>query len=383
MKDLPVTILGFGMMGRIRSHAYENVLRVHPDCPIRPVPYQAFVLPHEADSAKQFGWEPNLDLKDAVCNSKTEYIDVCLPNAMHYAAVLLALESGKHVFCEKPLAVSVAEAREMVAAAEARPELLNSVHFTYRRIPANVYARQLIQQNRFGKLLESHNYYHQHWGGPGTGGSWRFDLKSGGGTVSDLGSHAIDMLYFTTGKRPQKLCSLQYAHVKERMFNVEKTRDDGSKYTEREMKKVDVDDATKVVYYLEDGAIGTLSCTRNAHGSENSQGYELYFESGAIRWNYDSLDYLEIYDANSPRDGWRKILCSQYGYAYEETALEPVAGYRDFLSAGCYENMRAIAKLDPVAPIASFRDAYEVDRAIEAIRISSKEERWVELDEVH
>lgn len=382
MRELPVTILGFGMMGRARSVAYDSVTRIFPDSPIKPVPYQAFVLPHEADGAKALGWEPNLDLKDAICNPKTEYIDVCLPNAMHYAAVLLALEAGKHVFCEKPLAVSVAEAREMVAAAEARPELLNSVHFTYRRAPANVYARQLIRSNRFGKLLESHNYYHQHWGGPGTGGSWRFDLKSGGGTVSDLGSHALDMLYFTTGQRPTKLCALQHAHVKERYFNVEKTREDGSKENVRELRAVDVDDASKVVYYLNDGAIGTLSCTRNAHGTENTQGYELYFESGAIRWNYDSLDYLEIYDAQDPRRGWTRVLCSTNGYAYEETAQEPTIGYRDELAFGCYENMRAIAKLDPIAPIATFRDAYEVDRTIEAIRLSAKEERWVKLEEI-
>ena len=382
MKELAVTILGFGMMGRIRSHAYDSVTRWFPDSPLRPVPYQAFVLPHEADGAKALGWEPNLDLRAAITNPKTDYVDICLPNAMHYAAALLALEAGKHVFCEKPLAVSVAEAREMVAAAEARPDLLNSVHFTYRRAPANVYARRLIQQNRFGKLLESHNFYHQHWGGPGTGGSWRFDLKSGGGTVSDLGSHAIDMLYYTTGLRPVKLCALQHAHVKERYFDVEKTKADGTKERVRELKPVDVDDASKVVYYLENGAIGTLSCTRNAHGSENSQGYELYFESGAIKWEYDDLDYLKIYDANDPARGWQKILCGAPGFPYCETLEEPTIGYRDELVAGCYENMRAIAGLEPIAPVATFRDAYEVDRTIEAIRLSAKEERWVRLEEI-
>ena len=366
------------MMGRARSVAYDSVTRIFPDSPIKPVPYQAFVLPHEADGAKAMGWEPNLDLKDAVCNPKTEYIDICLPNAMHYAAVLLALEAGKHVFCEKPLAVSVAEAREMVAAAEARPELLNSVHFTYRRAPANVYARQLIASNRFGKLLESHNYYHQHWGGPGTGGSWRFDLKAGGGTVSDLGSHAIDMLYFVTGMRPSEVSAAQVAHVKERMFSV--TKEDGTQA--REPRKIEVDDGTRVVYFLPNGGIGSLECTRNAPGTYNTQGYEFYFEDGAIKWSYDDVNYLWVFESKERARGWRRVLCNDGGYTYCHFGGGHMDGYRDFLTSQCYENMRAIEGMDNLAPIATFRDAYEVERTCEAIRRSHRERRWVKLDEI-
>ncbi|MDO5309886.1 MAG: Gfo/Idh/MocA family oxidoreductase [Planctomycetia bacterium] len=365
MTQLPVTILGFGMMGRARAVAYENITRYFKDSPYQPTLCQAFVLPNEADAAAKVGWVPETDMRKAIFNEQTDYIDICLPNAMHYAAVLSAIEAGKHVFCEKPLAVSIQEGREMVAAAKARPELLNSVHFTYRRVPANIYARKLVADNRFGKLLESHSYYNQHWGGPGVGFGWRFDRAAGGGTVGDLGSHAIDMLYFVTGKRPERLCALQYAHVKERSG-----------------RKIEVDDASYVMFYLPDGAIGTLSCTRNAHGSENSQGYELYFEHGAIRWRYDDLDYLEIYDANDPQRGWTRVLCSAAGYAYDNQAEAPLVGYRDLLLFGCYENMRAIAKMEPIAPIATFQDAYEVDRTIEAIRLSAENQTWINLDEI-
>ena len=138
MRDMPVTVLGFGAMGRARNVSYANVAKYYGDAPINPKVVQGFVLPHEAEAARKLGWEVNLDMMDAVRNDKSEYVDICLPNALHYSVALAAIEAKKHVFCEKPLAISVDEAREMVEAAEACPGLLNSVNFIYRRCPANV-----------------------------------------------------------------------------------------------------------------------------------------------------------------------------------------------------------------------------------------------------
>jgi predicted dehydrogenase len=293
--------------------------------------------------------------------------------------MMAALDAKKHVFCEKPLAISVDEAREMTEAAEARPGLLNSVNYIYRRCPANVFARQIVQENWFGKLLEARSYYNQSWGGPNTGGGWRFDAKAGGGTLGDLGSHALDMLYFVTGLRPSEVVATQVAHVKERMFSV--TKEDGS--TAREPRKIEVDDGTRVVYNLPNGGIGSLECTRNAWGTENTQGYEFYFENGAIRWCYDDVNYLEVYESGMRARGWRRVLCNQGGFAYCHFAGGHMDGYRDFLTSQCYENMRAIEGMDAIAPIATFREAYEVERTMEAIRRSFRERRWVKLEEIH
>ena len=379
MRDMPVTILGFGMMGRARNAAYSNVAKYYGDAPINPVIKQAFVLPNEADAAKKLGWDVNLDMMDAIRNDKSEYVDICLPNALHYSAAMAALDAKKHVFCEKPLAISVDEAREMMEAAEARPGLLNSVNYIYRRCPANVFARQIVQEDWFGKLLEARSYYNQSWGGPNTGGGWRFDAKAGGGTLGDLGSHALDMLYFVTGLRPSEVVATQVAHVKERMFSV--TKEDGS--TAREPRKIEVDDGTRVVYNLPNGGIGSLECTRNAWGTENTQGYEFYFENGAIRWCYDDVNYLEVYESGMRARGWRRVLCNQGGFAYCHFAGGHMDGYRDFLTSQCYENMRAIEGMDAIAPIATFREAYEVERTMEAIRRSFRERRWVKLEEIH
>lgn len=378
MQELPVTILGFGAMGRARAAAYENVTKYYPNCPIKPTMAQAFVLPNEADAAKAAGWEVDLDMMDAIKNSKSKYIDICLPNALHHSAALAAIEAKKHVFCEKPLAISLDEAREMTEAAEACPGLLNSVNFIYRRCPANVFARQIVQENWFGKLLEARSYYNQSWGGPGTGFGWRFDIKAGGGTLGDLGSHALDMLYFVTGMRPSEVCATQVTHVKQRMGDI--VNEDGS----RTRGPIDsfVDDGTRVIYNLPNGGIGQLECTRNAWGTENTQGYEFYFENGAIRWNYDDVNYLDVYDPSIRGRGWRRVLCNAGGMAYCHFSGGHMDGYRDFLTSACYENMLSIAGEKNVAPIATFRDAYEVERIIEAIRRSNRERCWIKLDDV-
>ncbi|MGI6402246.1 MAG: Gfo/Idh/MocA family protein [Thermoguttaceae bacterium] len=384
-KTLNVSILGYGMMGTVRAVAYEAISRYYTDAPIKPVLYQAFTLPVEAEAAKESGWDAKTDLDAVIKDSECDYVDVCLPNSMHHDVVMSALEAGKHVFCEKPLAVTVDEAREMMQAAEAKPELLNSVNFVYRRCPSNVYARRLVKSGRFGKLLEARSFYNQSWGGPDTPYSWRFSKT--GGTLGDLGSHALDMLYFVTGMRPIELCAIQGVHIPYR-FDPKTVGSDlaarmnrGADAQQGEKVKVETDDATRIMYTLPDGAIGSLECTRNAWGAENTHGYELYFENGAIAWNYDDVNYLNVYDATRPDRGWTRVLTNRGGddFSYKSFADGHMYGYRDFTVNACYENILKIAGADEIAPIATFRDAYDVERTIEAVRKSWEERCWVKL----
>ena len=152
--------------------------------------------------------------------------------------------------------------------------------------------------------------------------------------------------------------------------------------TWRKLQPVGVDDGTRIIYNLPNGGIGQLECTRNAWGAENTQGYELYFEKGAIKWCYDDVNYLMVFDPSLKGRGWRRVLCNQGGFPYCHFGGGHMDGYRDFLTSQCYENMRAIAGEKAIAPIATFRDAYEVERTSAAINLSHRERRWVSLDEV-
>ncbi len=384
---LSVSILGYGMMGTVRAVAYEAVSRYYPSTPIKPVLYGAYTYTDgEFAAAKEVGWKPSKDLDAVIKDPECRYIDVCLPNAMHHDAVMKALDADKHVFCEKPLSVTVDEAREMMTAAEKKSNLLNAVNFIYRRCPSNVYARKLVKENKFGKLLEVRSFYNQSWGGPDTPYSWRFGKA--GGTLGDLGSHAIDMLYYVTGLRPVELCAMQATHIKQRRkpttvgsdLEARMNRGAGTQ-GQVEMVDVETDDATRIMGILPGDVIWSLECTRNAWGTENTHGYELYFENGAIAWNYDDVNYLSLYDASMPERGWSRVLTNRGGkdFAYQSFADGHMYGYRDFTVNACYENMLKIAGADEVAPIATFRDAYDVERTIEAVRASWENRCWTKL----
>ena len=386
---MKVTIAGFGMMGCVRAVAYEAVQRYFPRvCPEKYELYEAAVQPGQEESANEAGWKATTDLVAALSNPEAWVVDICLPNSMHYKAAKIAFENGKHVFCEKPLAGNLLDAYKMAEIAAAHPDQLASVNYIYRRSPAAIYARKILQEGRFGKVMEVVCSYPQSWGGPETPYSWRFDDE--GGALADLGSHALDMLYFQTGMRPIEVLGLQTTHIKERKIlsekvalSIKETRpervvehDDAYWFT------VKIDDATDALFTLPGGAIGSLHCTRNAWGTENSHNFVIYCEHGALRWSYDDLNYLEIYDARTPERGWVRMLCDRKEFAYFNFADGHMIGYRDLTVFACYANLRKICGLPEIAPTATFADALEVERTIAAIRRSWKERRWVKLSEI-
>ncbi|MCF0233417.1 MAG: Gfo/Idh/MocA family oxidoreductase [Thermoguttaceae bacterium] len=396
MKEMKVSILGFGMMGVVRAVAYEAVPRYYTNSPIKPVLNEAFCLEAEAAAASASGWKANTDMMAVINNPETEYVDICLPNDLHCKTAIAAFEAGKHVFCEKPLSSILDEGRAMAEAADAHPNQLNALNFIYRRCPANVYARKLVQSGKFGRLLEADMTYLQSWGGPSTPGSWRFD-QPGGGALGDLGSHAFDMLYYVTGKRPVEIAALKATHVKQRKFKKTAGSDfadrygNGAKAEDFEMKDITVDDAMNIIFTLPEcdpanpvDCIGTLRTSRNCFGTENTHAYTLYFENGAIRWNYDDVNWIEVYDATLPFEqrGWARVCANRSGFAYPSFADGHMFGYRDFTVNACYENMLKIAGLPEVAPIATFRDGFNVQRTLEACKKAHAEKRWVALDEI-
>ena len=402
MDNLNVSVLGYGMMGVIRSLAYRGVVGYFKNAPIQPVlGYASCWNDGEKAMAERDGWKaivgPDAS-KEVIAKADTDYVDICLPNAAHYAAAMAAFDAGKHVFCEKPLSANLEQGREMADKADAHKELLNSVNFIYRRVPANVFARKLARSGKFGRLIEARMFYNQGWGW-GADGSWRFEKSHGGGAAGDLGSHSLDMLYYITGLRPIELCAMQTTHVKQRKWKktfasqLSNMGAGAQAQDEFEIRDCDVDDAMRVMFTLDDNsAIGTLSVTRNACGSENQNGYELRFEKGTIKFCFDEMNYLEVFDktAEDPQLwGWSKICTNRAVYGnYFDFADGHMIGYRDITVYGILENLRAIdaikkgAAYESESPIATFRDAYNVQRTLAACDKSIAERCWVKLEDI-
>ncbi len=184
----------------MRTVAYEAVERYFPRvCSNKYELYEAAVQPGQKEKAVDAGWKATTKLDAALRNPETKVVDICLPNDMHCQAAETTFKNGKQVFCEKPLAGTLLDAYKMEEIAKAHPELLASVNFIYRRSPAAIYARKILQEGRFGKVMEVVCSYPQSGAVRTHSYSWRFDDE--GGTLADFGSYALDTLFYQTGLR--------------------------------------------------------------------------------------------------------------------------------------------------------------------------------------
>lgn len=384
---LRIGLGGYGMMGGLYANVVDNVNRYFRDAPFRAVKANAFVFSdEEAKRAAEDGWKPVRSIDEMLENA--DYAYPPLPNAMHCRVALAAFEKGVHCFSEKPLAANLDEAFAMTQAAEANKRLLNSVNFIYRRSPATVYARQLARSGAFGDMTVCRLQYWQPWSSamfdvPLT---WRFVEEQAGGASYDLASHCFDMLNYVTNERPKNVSATATTHVKER-------RDSRT----GEMRPVYVDDTLEANFALSGDAVGSLSVSRNCFGHENSHKFEICFERGTLAWCYDDLSTLWVYAAEGglklPNGetisrGWTKIDCNRKGFNYNDFADGHRVGYRDLAVYALYENMRVIDALEnnreyqSDAPIATFRDALEVQRCVAAALLSAKQGRRIAVADV-
>ena len=374
IKDCKVSLLGYGMTGWIRAVAYEAVARYFPSCPVKPVLNEVYCASDgEAQAAAASGLKVNLDLDKTIKNSETDLVDICLPPQKRYAATKTAFESGKHVFREKPLWGSLLDAYKMAELAAQYPNQLASVDYTHRHSPTAIYARKLLQEGRFGKALEVVCSYPQSWGASDAPDSSLFDDERG--ALADLGSYALDMLYFLTGMRPIEVlgCKGEREILSEEVLSIKKTRPE---------RVVEPDDAITALFKLPGGAIGSFRFARNACETEDTHNFVVDCENGALRWNYDNWYFLELYDARTPERGWVRVISDRKEIAYSSFVEGNINICGELPVYTRYEILRKLSGLPEIAPIATFADALEVERTIEAIRRSWKERRWVKLSEI-
>ena len=203
--SLSVGMVGYAFMGAAHSQAWRNAPRFF-DLPLR-LHMSAVAGRDEAKvaaAAEQLGWDSiETSWQALVARDDIDLIDVCTPGNTHAEIAIAALEAGKHVLCEKPLANTVEEAEAMVAAAEkARAAGVRSmVGFTYRRVPAIGLARRLVAEGRIGEIHHVRAQYLQDWiVDPQAPLSWRLDkAKAGSGALGDIGAHIVDLTQFITG----------------------------------------------------------------------------------------------------------------------------------------------------------------------------------------
>src|SRR5687767_14986533 len=292
-KSINVCLVGQKFMGRTHSNAFLKVGKFF-DVPVLPVMHT--IAGRNAAELEDFkdrwGWQnASTDWKRAMKDPEIGLVDIGTPNHLHAEMSIAALEAGKHVACEKPLAGTLADAREMRDAARKAKKSQTFVWYNYRRVPAVALAHQLCKAGKLGRIYHVRAYYLQDWGGPGVPLLWRFQKKfAGSGAHGDLNAHIIDMARFITGDEITEVVgSIAETFIKDRDIPTAGPTGGIAGGTAGGSKKgkSDVDDAVLFLARFKQGAVASFEATRLATGNQNKNGLEINGEKGSIRFNFE------------------------------------------------------------------------------------------------
>ncbi|MBB1197335.1 gfo/Idh/MocA family oxidoreductase [Curtobacterium flaccumfaciens] len=374
-------MVGHGFMGAAHSQAWRTAPRFFD---LGAEPEMAVIVgrdPERTEAARQqYGWQTaSTDWRAVVADPDIDVVDVVSPGSSHVEIAIAALQAGKHVLCEKPLANTVAEAEAMTAAADAaRAQGVRAmVGFSYRRVPAIAFARQLVQDGRIGTVRQVRALYLQDWladeDGPMT---WRLDKSlAGSGALGDIGAHAIDLVEHVTGASLATVSGTLETFVTERPLMAEGVGLSGTASSER--GQVTVDDAAFFTARLDggaaDGAIGTFEATRYATGRKNGLTLEISGSEGAIQFDLEAMNELRLYESNAPagEQGFRRILVTEPEHPYM-AAWWPTGhliGYEHTFSHQVKDFVDAIVAGTDPSP--SFADGLHVQRVLDAVERSA------------
>lgn len=385
--------IGDKFMGRAHSNAYSKAPRFF-DLPLLPVQHTVAGRNREEleSFARTWGWQnASTDWRAAVSSPDIGLVDVTSPNNMHKEMAIAALEAGKHVACEKPLAGTLADARAMRDAAKKAKKSKTFVWYCYRRVPAVALAHQIVREGKLGRIYHIRGSYLQDWAGPAVPLVWRFQKSvSGSGSHGDLGAHVIDMARFISGDEIAEVNgAIAETIIKERDIPSAGSKGGiaaGAKGGAGKKGKVDVDDATLFLARTKGGAVCTFEATRFATGNQNRIGIEINGEKGAVRFDFEDMNHLHFYDATQERrlQGWRQIMVTNGSQPYGKNWWPDahVIGYEHTFINMLADMMLALAGKEPVVPLPDFEDAFKTQQVLEAAMVSAAEKRPVKISEM-
>lgn len=370
-------MIGHGFMGAAHSQGWRVAPRFFD---LAAQPEMALLVGRNADTAAaaayKWGWtESATDWRSIIERSDIDVIDIVTPGDSHAEIAIAALNAGKHVLCEKPLANTVAEAMAMTDAAEraAVNGVFAMVGFTYRRVPAATLARDFVAAGKVGDIRQVRVNYLQDWlVDPESPITWRLTKEiAGSGALGDIGAHAIDLAQYITGQRLTAVSATIETIVKERPLLAESIGLSGTAGAER--GAVTVDDVALFTGRFDSGALGSFEATRFSTGRKNALRVEVAGSAGAISFDLEDLNTLGYYDATAPvgQQGFTKILVTEPEHPYI-SAWWPAGhmlGYEHAFSHQARDFVDAIAAGKPPTP--SFADGLQVQHVLEAVETSS------------
>ena len=386
MKKLNVGLIGAGFMGKAHSLAYVAMPIFFWPAPAIPVRKTIVDVSDSiaAEAAQRFGFEKSTsDWRSVVEDPEIDIIDIATPNHLHAEIAIAAAAAGKHIISEKPLARNGDEAKTMYDAVK-NAGIVHMVAFNYRRTPAVALAKKYIDEGAIGDILNFRGTYLQDLSADPDGPlSWRFQKSiAGSGSLGDIGTHVVDMARFLCGEITQVNTQLK-TWVKTRPLQAGGVDKLGAstKDSTAPRGEVDVDDEVLSLLEFQNGAIGSLEATRNAHGRNNFLTFEIHGTLGSIYFNYERRDELQVAFASDQADrkGFRTVYTGP-AHPYGE-GLWPIPalgiGYGETKIIETYDFVKAIMEGGEVSP--NFKDGYQINLIADAMAASSQSRSWTSV----
>src|SRR5690625_3736008 len=297
MDSINVGMVGYKFMGKAHSNAYRALPMFFPES-VQPK-MKVICGRNEgavSEAAKQFGWEEyTTDWKDLLARDDIDLIDINAPSNVHKEIAVAAAKAGKHLYCEKPLALTLEDSREMLAVAE-DAGIKHMVGFNYRYAPAVMLAKKLIEEGRLGKINHFRGWFLQDFiVDPNFPLVWRLQKEvAGSGAHGDLGAHLIDMAHHLVGDLSEVI-GMSETFIKERPLPEEMTGLSAKGSENAEKGPVTVDDATLFLARFANGALGSFEATRFATGHRSTNSFEINGSKGSVIFDFERMNELQVF----------------------------------------------------------------------------------------
>ena len=373
MPTVNVALIGYAFMGKAHSNAWRQVT---PFFSPRITPHLKVICGRTPGkvkaAARAYGWEESATAwEEVVGRDDIDIVDIVTPGDSHAEIAIAAARAGKVVLCEKPLANSVRDAERMLSAVD-KAGVLHMICHNYRRAPAVMLAKQLIDEGQLGQIRHYRGTYLQDWpADPTFPLVWRLDRNTAGsGALGDIAAHSIDLARFLVGEIKEVAGDLK-TFVKTRPLPG----------NPRKKGRVTVDDASTALVRFTNGAMGTIEGTRMALGRKNYNRFEINGSRGSVAFDQERMDELEVYLESDPQNvrGFRRILVTETTHPYMRAWWPPghIIGYEHTFTHTVFDLLEGMA--DRRQPKPSFVDGVRNQRVLAAIEKAAGSRRWVTL----
>jgi len=371
-----IGLIGYGGIGKFHTVNWRNLNLYYPDLPkLIHLRGAAARSQESADAAVDQGGFSygTTDYQTLLEDPEIDLIDICTPNNTHFEIFQKALSAGKHIYIEKPLALNIDQARQMLKLSNSSDRVIQ-IAFNFRFIPAVMKAKEMIDSGFLGEIMNFRaQYYHSSYLDSEKPMSWRLTQEhSGGGALVDLGAHIIDLMLYLAGPFKRVMAQTK-TFIDHRPTGIDKKTKD----------RVLVDDHAHLLVELVAGGIGVIEASRIAAGTTDDLNFEIHGTKGALKFDFMDPNWLYAYDSEEikkPLGGNHGFKQIQTMHSYPGNQIPGGRSSVNFLDTHAnsqYQVTRAALGIQPPCP--TVQDGVNVQRVLGASYNSAKENRWIDV----